>query len=588
MNRFTTICVLGAVGGLVAPLFAGQTLDASQDGALQDLYQSYKNTQSDAPEWLVAALFPQAGDDLGALSGDDDEEEDGDGHNPANAKIISALPYSDHERTTNASGANNAVPASAYATPTLCDETGTFYTSTARDRSYRIQLTEATRLDIDLCNAGFDCVLGVFEAQDDNLGACVARDDDGCGANRHSKILSCLLPAGSYFIVVDGSGTQTGVYTLDVDVAECADSGYPNGYDVSIESEVNGMDNNGGCADEAFESLVPGSMLGGGTWADQGERDTDAYELVLEEDGRITATLATGCVPMEVLVLAGNCQDDEPLVMAQAASNGQCQAQSACLPAGVYHLVARPQDLHGFPAEGFFHYGLNVEVESCSLPCEAPLELLCGDVVNANAPTVNQFSAAPESCTGGAHEGFDQEYALTITQESDVALVMDNHGSLDAVLLLRTDCADASTCIAGADATTDGEAEVVNARLAPGTYFIIADFVEGGEAYTLEVLCTAVEQVGMDEVPEVFQLHPAAPNPFNPSTQIAYALVETGPVQLKVYDMLGHEVATLVDGLREAGNHVATFDGRDLASGVYLYTLRSAGHMETHKMVLAK
>lgn len=83
------------------------------------------------------------------------------------------------------------------------------------------------------------------------------------------------------------------------------------------------------------------------------------------------------------------------------------------------------------------------------------------------------------------------------------------------------------------------------------------------------------------------------PNPFNPSTTIRYQLPNAGHVTLKVYDMLGREVATLVDGVKEVGSYSATFDGEKLASGVYIMRLvaRSADgkdFVQTNKMMLMK
>jgi hypothetical protein len=78
------------------------------------------------------------------------------------------------------------------------------------------------------------------------------------------------------------------------------------------------------------------------------------------------------------------------------------------------------------------------------------------------------------------------------------------------------------------------------------------------------------------------------PNPFNPTTAISYQLQASGYVSLKVYDTTGRLVATLVDGMREAGTHEATFDGSNLASGIYLYTLNADRQVATGKMVLLK
>jgi hypothetical protein len=71
------------------------------------------------------------------------------------------------------------------------------------------------------------------------------------------------------------------------------------------------------------------------------------------------------------------------------------------------------------------------------------------------------------------------------------------------------------------------------------------------------------------EIPTTCALSQNYPNPFNPSTKIDYQLPDAGHVTLKVYDVLGREVAILADGLKEAGYYTATFDGSGLSSGIY-------------------
>jgi hypothetical protein len=89
--------------------------------------------------------------------------------------------------------------------------------------------------------------------------------------------------------------------------------------------------------------------------------------------------------------------------------------------------------------------------------------------------------------------------------------------------------------------------------------------------------------------PDVMTLNGNYPNPFNPTTKISFVLPATGAASLKVYNILGQEVATLVDGIVR-GEEVQTvsFDGSALASGVYYYRLQSGQKIETRKMVLIK
>lgn len=85
-----------------------------------------------------------------------------------------------------------------------------------------------------------------------------------------------------------------------------------------------------------------------------------------------------------------------------------------------------------------------------------------------------------------------------------------------------------------------------------------------------------------------FELHQNFPNPFNPVTVIRYQLPVSSDVSLKVYDMLGREVTTLVDSHQSAGIHQAKFDASSLASGVYLYRIQAENYVETRQMMLIK
>lgn len=90
------------------------------------------------------------------------------------------------------------------------------------------------------------------------------------------------------------------------------------------------------------------------------------------------------------------------------------------------------------------------------------------------------------------------------------------------------------------------------------------------------------------EVPALFALDQNFPNPFNPTTQISYALLESMPVRLAVFDLLGREVAVLVDGLQSAGEHTVNFDARNLPSGLYMYRLETPDGARSRMMSLLK
>lgn len=107
-------------------------------------------------------------------------------------------------------------------------------------------------------------------------------------------------------------------------------------------------------------------------------------------------------------------------------------------------------------------------------------------------------------------------------------------------------------------------------------------------------LVTAVEEgVPGTTIPQTSYLRQNYPNPFNPATRISYFTPTSSYVELKVYDLLGNEIQTLVDEIQAAGTYFALFDGSKLSSGVYFYKLRignpSPGTVtEVKKMLLMK
>jgi hypothetical protein len=103
--------------------------------------------------------------------------------------------------------------------------------------------------------------------------------------------------------------------------------------------------------------------------------------------------------------------------------------------------------------------------------------------------------------------------------------------------------------------------------------------------FTITVV--GVEKNQMD-IPTKFDLLQNYPNPFNPTTTINYQLPQDGFVTIKVFDILGKEVATLVDENKQAGYYSANFDAGKLTSGIYFYTIRVNNYIESKKMMLLK
>ena len=93
---------------------------------------------------------------------------------------------------------------------------------------------------------------------------------------------------------------------------------------------------------------------------------------------------------------------------------------------------------------------------------------------------------------------------------------------------------------------------------------------------------------GVNVQPDDYYLYQNYPNPFNPVTKINYSLAKNGYVTLRVYDILGRVITTLVNDVKEAGNYIIDFDASELSSGVYYYKLESGDYSQVRKMTVMK
>ncbi len=105
--------------------------------------------------------------------------------------------------------------------------------------------------------------------------------------------------------------------------------------------------------------------------------------------------------------------------------------------------------------------------------------------------------------------------------------------------------------------------------------------------YSVDTTATTVQE-DVQEIPQVFSLKQNYPNPFNPTTTFVFSIRQRSFVSLKVFDLLGNEIRTLVSEVRNAGTSEVTFNASGLASGVYFYRLLAEGFAETRRMVLTR
>jgi hypothetical protein len=106
-----------------------------------------------------------------------------------------------------------------------------------------------------------------------------------------------------------------------------------------------------------------------------------------------------------------------------------------------------------------------------------------------------------------------------------------------------------------------------------------------------QIIISSVNLVSVDkddQIPDKFNLSQNYPNPFNPTTSIRYSVAQSGLVKLVVYDILGRQVKTLVNEIKNAGTYDVPFDASALTSGVYFYRIAIGNFIQTKRMVLVK
>ena len=125
-------------------------------------------------------------------------------------------------------------------------------------------------------------------------------------------------------------------------------------------------------------------------------------------------------------------------------------------------------------------------------------------------------------------------------------------------------------------------------------YFVIGAYIQHSESIlyidnmSFDSFITSVPEQTADEIPIAFVLSQNYPNPFNPSTTISFTLPLKSFVALKVFDIIGQEVATLVNKELSEGTHIQQWNAVNLASGIYFYRLQVGTFTETKKLVLLR
>lgn len=192
------------------------------------------------------------------------------------------------------------------------------------------------------------------------------------------------------------------------------------------------------------------------------------------------------------------------------------------------------------------------------------------------------FNGTDPGCGGGGCHSFQDGQVSAIVSDLQVQITISGTSNDVAGELV-----DASGTVVAFNNGTSSNPFTLTAP-GPGTYTINAGYA-GPLRWDSASISISVTDVGENTSnPTEFILHDNYPNPFNPSTTIRYSIPEASFTSIKIYDVIGNEISTLVNESKLAGTYEVEFNASDLSSGIYYYNIQAGSFNETKKMILMK
>lgn len=308
----------------------------------------------------------------------------------------------------------------------------------------------------------------------------------------------------------------------------------------------------------------------------------EAISIVLPETGSSLTAPATdaagnvyigGVVGGDIVKLDSNLENREVVVEGVPAIGRTMEVSSdgntLYLPrftANKMYIYSRPNELQPFPSEPDSVLN-NSDIESIVLhPNNGQVWLSAANYLRPNEAVLAEF-------TPNVWYGYNAE-----TWAREDSVVWEFHG--EDPFGPDPEFQPLDQVPRSVEFNNDGTAIYIGAFRNSGPGFPSIQYFTG--------MATSVEDVPREQ-PAGYALNQNYPNPFNPSTNIEFTLGEGGPATLKVYDISGREVATILSGQQlNSGSHTYTFDAGNLSSGIYFYRLNSNGVQITRKMTLVK
>lgn len=416
-------------------------------------------------------------------------------------------------------------------------------------------------------------------------------DIDLVVSNRNTHNLSILPGNGdgtfASHVTYPAGNYPYGVFAADLNGDGYFDLAVPN----SNDAEVSVMINDG---DGTFASPVGYAVYGSTYCIDGGDLDGDGdIDLVVGSLSQISVLLNDGdgtFAPYAGYASLGavgdvrvfDYNDDGDLDVATARVNDNYITLLANSGAGAFTLGQSCQT-----GEDPNH------VFAADLDGDGDIDMVVTNRDDDNISVIKNIGNGTYTAqvTYAVGDGPVQVWAVDLDADGDMDLATSNYNSDDVTVLIN----DGSGVFShGGDyAAGNGPYGIFSADFDENSNMDLAVVNLAGN--TVSVLLNQIQTVDdeLDELPLATALQQNYPNPFNPATQIRYALNQDSDVKLAVYDVLGRQIAVLVDGKQTAGNRSVTWNGVDgegtqVSSGVYFYRLVAGEFVQTRKMVLLR
>jgi hypothetical protein len=519
------------------------------------------------------------------------------GDTVAEATVIDALPYSSTGTTVGFTDDYDEV----------CDYEG----SLSPDVVYSYTPAEDITLDITLCDASdYDTKLYIYE-NEVTPGAPYACNDDECPGYLSELMGLDYFGGNTYYIVVDGYGSDEGNYTLDIEE------------DVYVEP-----DEGDGCVEPLIVDSLPYEF--NGTTADNtdtyGNAAPDEWHLVtIYESGPYMFTLCGGGTDYDsyIQLLDGDC-------VTEIASN-----DDACSLVSEMEVTLDPGE-YVLGVDGYSSYSGNYQLEiyaeeppeysNCQYPPHTPDEGWSAGTSHNNGVDVDYLRADRFADAGvitgltvaGLRLIFDGAWATCDEDPMTFDVIFYEDGATPGAEVCSYMGIEASPVATGdlyagyplfemtfeLPTSCDMPAGWVGLQSNGACWFLWMSTGSGADgaslvdtdgagwaAYDFDMTwCLSFEPSAVTDIdtPATVVLNANHPNPFNPETTISYELTAPQQVELVVFNVTGEKVATLVSGTQSAGIYSQQFDGSDLPSGIYFYRLNAGEFSQTNRMLLVK